>query len=402
MKKLIIVLVAVFCVLFSGVYFVGEMAKTEIQKEINQSNNSLLTMELLSYQKSFFSAKAEMKISIELEGQAPLQVFVHSDISHYPYKALLVNHINLVDPVLEKKMATFFKAKDWLVSKEEINLLGNMSGKIALAKGEFISQTERFNTAPLNLAYEYNVDEKKGSFDINWAGLEGDIYDETFVVKDLSLQASFTQVDKSDLVDYQYHLEVEQLEFVKALHRLATKGIVLEGESKISIDQLTVNSETNWKVEEFENGPEVFLNNHIDLSLSELNLIALTKLKSSFEDTTLMRQAFGHLVSLGAIIDLKTLYSETPWGQVNSQLKMNIQAGVASDEVLSNPLVLIDYTNGELSLSLPKKLSEQSDVGGLLQVGILTGVLKAQNEALILESSLDRGELTVNGNVLPL
>jgi len=402
MKKLIIILVAVFCILLSGIYFVGEMAKTEIQKEINQSTNSLLTMELLSYQKSFFSAKAEMKISIELEGQAPLQVFVHSDISHYPYKALLVNHINLVDPVLEKKMVTFFKAKDWLVSQEEINLLGNMSGKIALAKGEFINKKKRFNTAPLNFAYEYNVEEKKGSFDIDWAGMDGSIYDEKFSIKGLSIQAAFTQVNNNDLVDYRYDFKVSQLGFTKALHRLSMKAISLKGASKISADKLTVNTDTNWEIEEFQNGANTFLNNHIDLALSELNLIALTKLKSNLEDTTLMRKAFGHLVSLGAIVDLKTLYSETPWGEVSSQLKMNIQAGVASDEVLSNPLVLIDYTNGELNLSLPKKLSEQADVGGLLQVGILTGVLKEQNETLVLESTLDRGELTVNGNVLPL
>ena len=402
MKKLIIVLVAVFCVLLSGIYFVGEMAKTEIQKQINQSNNSLLTMELLSYQKSFFSAKAEMKISIELEGQAPLQLLVHSDISHYPYKALLVNHINLVDPVLEKKVVTFFQTKDWLISQEEINLLGNMSGKIALAKGEFISKAEHFNTAPLNLAYEYNVDEKQGAFDIDWAGMDGNIYDETFSVKDLSLQASFTQVNNSELVDYQYDFKVSQLAFIKALHRLSMNAISLQGTSEISADKLTVNTDTNWKIEEFQNGTDTFSNNHIDLVLSELNLVALTKLKSNLEDTTLMRKAFGHLVSLGAIVDLKTFYSETPWGEVNSQLKMNIQAGVASDEVLSNPLVLIDYTNGELNLSLPKKLSEQTDVSGLLQVGILTGVLKEQDEALVLESSLDRGELTVNGNILPL
>ncbi|WP_298939522.1 DUF945 family protein [uncultured Psychromonas sp.] len=402
MKKLIIVFVAVFCVLLSGIYFVGEMAKTEIQKQINQSNNSLLTMELLSYQKYFFSAKAEMKVSIELEGQVPLELLVHSDISHYPYKALLVNYINLVDPVLEKKVVAFFQTKDWLISQEEINLLGNMSGKIALAKGELIKQKKRFNTAPLNFTYEYNVEEKQGSFDIDWAGMDGNIYDETFSVKDLSLQASFTQVKNSDLLDYQYNLEVDQVAFIKRLHRLSMKAISLEGASEISADKLTVDTDTNWKIEKFQNGADTFSNNHINLAFSELNLIALTKLKSNLEETTLMRQAFGHLVSLGAIIDLKTLYSETPWGEVNSQFKMNIQAGVAGDEVLSNPLVLIDYTNGELNLNLPKKLSEQADVGGLLQVGILTGVLKEQNETLVLESTLDRGELTVNGNVLPL
>ena len=402
MKKLIIILVAVFCILLSGIYLVGEMAKTEMQKEMNQSNNSLLTMELLSYQKSFFSAKAEMKISIKMEGQAPLQLLVHSDISHYPYKAILVNHINIIDPVLEKRMVTFFQTKDWLVSREEINLLGNMSGKIALAKGEFINKKKRFNTAPLNLAYEYNVEEKQGSFDIDWAGLDGSIYDEKFSIKDLSLQAAFNQVNNSDLVDYQYDFTVSQLAFTKALHHLSMKTISLEGTSEISPDILTVDTDTNWKIEEFQNGTDTFLNNHIDLALSELNLIALTKLKSNLEDTTLMRKALGHLVSLGAIVDLKTLYSDTPWGEVSSQLKMNIQAGVAGDEVLSNPLVLIDYTNGELNLNLPKKLSEQADVGGLLQVGILTGVLKEQNETLVLESTLDRGELTVNGNVLPL
>jgi len=209
-------------------------------------------------------------------------------------------------------------------------------------------------------------------------------------------------VNDSDLIDYQYKAEIEEFKFIQSPQHLSMKAIELAGKNQAGKGKLTVNTDNTWKVKEFQNGQQLFMNNHIKLSLSELNLAALSKLKASIANPRLLLQELTRLASLGGHINLQTLQSDTPWGRVDGQLIMDIQRGLAATEISNNPLSLIDYSNGELSLSLPQALLQQPDVGNFVKMGIQSGVLKKQQQQLTLQASLDRGELMINGQVIPM
>lgn len=402
MKKTLIPIFLLLFVILGGTYFVGEMTQKELYKQVKQSKTQLIQIELLSYQKSFFTANAEMKLSIPVKGQLPLKILVNSDITHYPYKAKAITHFSLVDIKRDKQLVTFFQTKDWLTSQEEVNLFGNVSGQVQLVAGMFESESERLNILPLEVLYQYNLSEKKGTLEVDWAGFSGEIHDQVFDVNTVSVNASFTKVNDSDLIDYQYKAEIEEFKFIQSPQHLSMKAIELAGKNQAGKDKLTVNTDNTWKVKEFQNGQQLFMNNHIKLSLSELNLAALSKLKASIANPRLLLQELTRLASLGGHINLQTLQSDTPWGRVDGQLIMDIQRGLAATEISNNPLSLIDYSNGELSLSLPQALLQQPDVGNFVKMGIQSGVLKKQQQQLTLQASLDRGELMINGQVIPM
>ena len=402
MKKVLILILLLLFVLLGSTYVVGTMTQNELYKQVQQSKNRTIPMELMSYHKSFFRAKAEIKISIPVEGQAPIQVLVNSDITHYPYKAKAITQFSLLDIKKDKKLTTFFQTKDWLTSQEEITLLGDVSGKVTLAEGMFKSHVERFNTAPLQMFYQYSLSDKLGSLAINWPGLSGQVHDQIFSVDTVLVNASFAKVNDSSLIDYHYQAQIDQLKFIRAPQHLSLKEIDLVGKNEVDKGLLTVDTENNWQIKEFQNGQQIFMNNHIKLLLSELNLEALFKFKESISNPQFIHQALSHLASLGLRVNLQTLQSETPWGRVDGRLILDIQRGLAATDILNNPLSLIDYTNGELNLTLPQALLQQPNVGNLVKIGVQRGVLKKEKQQLTLQSSLDRGELIVNGHVIPM
>lgn len=400
MKKSIIYMVVLCGMLLVSTFFVGEMLQNNLYKLF--SHQSGVKIELIQYQKSFFSAKMQVKVSVPIENRAPLVFFISSDIKHYPYKATKVNHITFPDPELAAKMVQFFNDKDWLNYREEIDLFGTLTGRITIAKGMFNNQLEYFQSQPLNVSYEYDLNNYAGQLHINWGGFNSKTEETSFYMKGLIVQTSFSSVDETDFINYQYHSKIESIELKEASSRLAAKVVWLQGDSEVSADKLTLNTQNNLKIADYWDGEKLFSDNQFNLSLSGLNLAELSRLKSGSQQPDEIQQALQDIFKRGAHIDLKDLRSITPWGGIVGHVNMVLQPGGNLMEVVVNPLNLIDYLDGELSLSLPKKLLSLSDIGTFLKVGVESGLLEQIDERLLLHSSLDRGELVINGNVIPM
>ena len=401
MKKLITILFVLFLSYAVSTFVVGERIKTEFQHAIKQMNSEQMVTELIAYKKSFFTSTVQVKIMIPIEGQGALQFLIDSDINHYPYKAVVNHHIILLDPEMANTVASFFQTKEWFHSHQEIDLLGRVSGKIELALGSFTYLHESLNSKPLTFDYQYDLNEQAGDFNLEWGGFYGDLENLLVDAKALKVDAHFSLLKGTHLIDYQYTSQLELFALTLADNDLMFKGVWLQGQSTVGEDRLTVDGVNHLKIESYHSGNHEFTDNNIRLSLSGLNLAALTVIKSDNGDPQVIDQALSELLRYGANINLQTLRSTTPWGEIDGQLKMDILPGSMLTEVIENPFVLIDYINGELNLSLPQKLSHQVDVGDFLQIGLMNGVFKQEDDQLTLQSSLDRGELTVNGEIIP-
>ena len=403
MKKSILLIILFFCcLLLISIYFVGEKAQEELHQQIAQLDNPELHVELLSYKKSFFTAQADINMTISAEGNPPLRLTVHSDILHYPYKAQVTSIFSLLDKNVEEKINHYFQTTQWLTSQMEMNVLGNLSGEFILAKGGVANEHETISTAPMYLTYHYDLEKHAGSLAVDWDGLNGQIKNEKFAAEGFSFNTNFTNLIGSTLFNYQYELQLNQFDFFRSLQHLSLKKIVLQGKSTVSQDNLTVDTESDWKIDEIHNGQQVFHQNQVILLLSKLNIDALYRFKASLNAQGFSPSALSQLMSLGAHIDLQKLHSETPWGEVNGKLLMDIQKGLNASDIQKNPLSLIDYTNGHLNLNLPQGLVQQPTLSSFIQMGVNSGVLQPQGEQLSLETSLDRGELTINGKVIPM
>lgn len=391
--------------LCGSTYFVGEMLQKSLEKLFTQAGG--LETELVSYEKSFLTAKMQVKVTIPIDNEMPLVVLIYSDIYHYPYKATKINHITFLDTQVDVKLTQFFQHKAWLDYREEFDLLGNMSGEIHMLAGTFDNQIERFKSKPLAIHYQYNLGERSGDINVEWPGFNGEIDDTIIEAANIKFNADFTATTQIGLIDYVYLAEVESVSLRQFQNKLLTKNtgfnrIWLKGDSRIGKDKLTVDTQNNLKVAEYSNGQQSFVDNQFNLSLSRLDLAALMTIKSGNEDPLIIQQALSVLFQRGANINLHSLRSTTPWGAIDGQFNMDLQPGANLMEVVGNPLNLIDYLNGELSLQLPEVLLYQPSVGPYLQVGVDNHLLQEQGEQLLLESSLDRGELVINGNVIPM
>ena len=401
MKKLTLISLAVFFIFLGSTYFIGETAQSELSKLLEKQHSSQIKTELISYEKSFFSAKVKLKMTLPVENSEQLEVLVDSDIKHYPYKATFTNHFTMLDSRPAQKIENFFQTKDWITSSGEVNLLGNITSEFTLVEGSFKSAGEALHTQPINIIYQYNLMNKHNGVNIEWDGLELQTQKMTFNSKGINASYHFSMVANTELLNYDYQAQINQLEITTPQADLLIQDADIAGTSKISEDGLTVDTANNWKVKTYNDGKNTFTDNHINLALSDLNLQALT-LKKSEARASAVQQSLSSLLERGVKINFENVHSITPWGEIDGKLKLDIQPGAVLAEVAVNPLALIDYMNGSLDLSLPKKLSELAAMQRPIQMGLASGVLKEEGEKLTVSSRLDRGELIVNERVIPL
>ncbi|WP_409440185.1 DUF945 family protein [Psychromonas sp. GE-S-Ul-11] len=403
MRKLFIIsILIVGCLLLGSTYFVGVQIEKTLKEQIAQLDSPDVDVQLLDYHKSFFHTHADFKVLVSLPERAPLEIIMASDITHYPYKARSVNTMQLSDQALQNKLNTFFQTEDWFSSTEEINVFGKVQGKLSLPKGLYETSQETLNTGPLTLTYDYDLKNQQSDMKLNWGGFNGVVESDHFAAKDISIVASFIKLEAANLVDYQYKADIGEFDFQRADKQLTLQQASLSGASTTADDRLTLNSQNTWKVKSLHNGPQTFTDTELSLALNKLNIAALNELKMNIDDPEVMHKALSYLVSLGVNVDLDKLHSKTPWGQVSANLKMDVQPNVALQTVTNNPLMLIDYSNGTLNLSLPQSLLGESVFTGLLQMALNNGILAQDADKLSLQATLDRGELIVNDRVIPM
>ena len=395
-------MLTVSCLLLGATYFVGVQVEKTLKEQIGQLDSPDVDVQLVSYHKSFFHAQADFKVLVSLPERPPLEIMIASDITHYPYKASSVNTMKLSDQSLQNKLDTFFQTEDWFSATEEINLLGKVAGTLSLPKGFYETPQETLDTEPLTLTYDYDLKSQKSDLNVDWGGFNGVVENEHFAAKDIAIAASFVKLEAAHLVDYQYQADIGEFDFQRADKQLTLQQASLSGASLTAVDKLTLSSVNAWKVKTLRNGPLTYADTEFSLSLNNLNIAALNELKMNIDEPDLMHQALSYLVSLGMDIELNKLHSKTPWGEVNANLALDIQPNIALQNVTNNPLMLIDYSNGALNVSLPQSLLGQSGFTGLLQVALNNGILAENAGELSLQATLDRGELTVNDTVIPM
>ncbi|MDA7746383.1 YdgA family protein [Psychromonas sp.] len=410
MKKSITILFVIVCVLLVSTAFVGEMTQAELQKitvhhsseKSQQTMTQQVQIELLSYDKSFFTANMKMQVTIPIENESPLQLLVESNIHHYPYKATTESHVTFLDGDLAQKVESFFNTKEWLSAREEISLFGNVTGEMKVVNGAYKDNDESFNSNPLTLIYQYNLSDESGEFGLDWAGFDGQASGVVFELQRIEVQSAFSTINNIGLRDYQYQMDVEKISIEQELNDLIIQGLWLKGHSETAHSQTTMSSRNHLKIKEYQQNNQVFRDTDVNLLLSGLNLQAMEVIKSGNQEVAVIQQALSDLLGQGVNIHLQTLRSTTPWGEVDAAFNIDIEPGAVLGEVVNYPLVLIDYINGEIDLSLPQQLSLQPDVGSFLQMGVMSGLLIEEEDKLTLQTSLDRGELILNGKIIEM
>lgn len=405
MKKLLIGLCLIIITLLSTTYFVGEMVYNETQQLFSQQQQQGFSAKLISYDKRFLEATAVSEISIDVEGEAPVELTVSSTIKHYPYKAVITNQIHFTDPELQTKVQDYFSSENWISSVEEMNLFGQLSGQLKVLPGRYENAHEQFSTKALQLDYHLDLHDYSGKIKAEWQGAQGQTPTLVFSLADLQISSNFNLLLEHGKSDYVAH--IADVAIQQEGMRSQFQGLKLSGSSHAGDKADTIDNINEWLVEHYQTDTgnvsrQEFINNHIKFSVKGLYAPAVHMLSEAADDQQKTQKALAQLMAHGVRFTLEKLNSQTPWGEVDGTLDVSLQQGALLTDVIANPFILLDYISGKANLLLPKVLLEVPSVKEPLQMGIATGILKRQDNNLTLETQFEKGELTVNGQVIPL
>lgn len=384
------------------IYFVADMAEKEIKIVLSENQSVDFSVELISYQRDFFTATAISEVHIIADQVSTLSFKITTTVDHYPYQAVLHNHIEIVDEIMAKKIETYFGTTQWITSVEKINLFSQLSGQLTVAAGKYKSESEAVTSEPLVINYQVDLKNENADLTLNWAGLSGK--SDGMVVNVNALQLTAHVSELSTLSDYDYQLKIKTIKVLQDDHHWLLDGVALKGSSQQG-QKKTVNTTNNLIINTYQINTgelQTYTDNRLKLALTGLYQPAFELLNTGSDDDQEIENTLVELVNHGAQLTLSQLKSQTPWGEVDGQLDLVLDKGASLVDILINPYILFDYMSGNASLALPLSLLDESAVKEPLQMGLRTGFLEKKGQTLNLQTSFQQGELMVNGRVIPL
>ncbi len=403
MKKIIISLVTFTVIYLSMTFFVGNMVEKEIKETFSESKALDLSIELVNYERHFFIANAISKVKVTIDPQTTITLNVTSTIFHFPYQALIKNNIEIADKILAKKAEKYFGTPNWLFSEEKINIFSQLTGRLTAPSGEYVNELENLRTAPLLLSYQIDLKNKNADMQLDWAGLKGLIDGTAITLNNLQLNGHIDELKNKN--DYDYKLTLGTMSLEQYDHHSLLEGFVLKGSSQQGKTEQTIDTSNELILASYQlnnDSKQIFANNHVKFSITDLYQPAFERLNNSSDDAQEIEEALTELIYHGGQLRLSQLISQTPWGEVKGSFDVMLDQGISLINVVENPYTLLDYISGDANLRLPIKLLEEPSLSDLLQVGVMTGFLLQKEQTLHLETSFLQGELIVNGQVIPL
>lgn len=405
MRKLLITVVTLATIWLSMTYFVASLAEKEIKNLLVESAQEKVSIELLSYQRHFFSAQAITKVTFkgDVEGDDDFSLQITSRIHHYPYQAIIKNSIIFARESLTEKAHRYFSTSQWITSEEKINLFSQLTGRLKIVAGRYESETESLSTEPLLLDYNIDLKNKKGDLTLHWAGVTARTLSHYVDLQSLQLTSHFEKLVKQG--DYDYLLKIEKIAYQQDQHRSVLEGFDLQGSSLQNDKNSTIDSHNELRIKRYQvnaDNKQIFTQTHIKLDVTGLYQPAFKLLNSGAGNAQEIEEALISLVDHGAKLKIFKLSSQTPWGEMKVKLDLILDEGTPLTGILINPYILFDYMSGNANFLLPVSLLDEPLFSKPIQMGVMSGFLQQNAQTLNLQASFQQGELIVNGRVIPL
>lgn len=409
MKKLVGLLLFLVSALLTSTYYVGTITEQKTHELIAEYSSDDVQIEIVHYDRHFFSASVTTQVSFNDETLSGSGVQVHSEITHYPYKAVSINHLSFLDDTLNDKFNRYFSTAAWFISKEEFTLWGNLKGTLLLPAGHYEGNDEVLSSEPININYNVDLKKNKGTVHANWNGIVIKTKSENLQLENLVISSAFSNDSTlSEAWQYTYEMKIDKL-----TQRTAVSGeiaslfesVLLTGGSQNSDTQERVNTNNTLKIKRYQLGKDEklqFLNNEFVINMNDLYQPALDSINERAVFSEQTSNSLAELVKHGFNFSIPRLHSETPWGNIDGKFNFILDKGAVLPDILNNPYLLLDHGEGSLNFSLPQVFLNFPNIGGILTSLLQSGLLIIEDEKLILDGTYNRGELIINNEFIPL
>ena len=409
MKKLVGLLLFLVIVLLTSTYYVGKITEQKTHELIAEYSSDDVQIEIVDYDRHFFSASVTTQVSFNDETLSGSGVQVRSEITHYPYKAVSINHLSFLDDTLNDKFNRYFSTDAWFVSKEEFTLWGNLKGTLLLPAGHYEGNDEVLSSESININYDIDFKQNKGTVNGDWNGIVIKTKSENLQLENLVISSTFSNDSTlSKAWQYTYDMKIDKLTQRSAMSgEIASlfESVLLTGGSKSSDNQERVNTNNSLKIKRYQLGKDEelqFLNNEFVINMDDLYQPALDSINESAVFSEQTSNSLAELVRHGFNFSIPRLHSETPWGDIDGKFDFLLNEGAVLPDVLNNPYLLLDHGEGSLNLSLPQVFLNFPNIGDILAPLLQSGLLIIEDKKLILDGTYNSGELMINNEFIPL
>jgi len=414
MKKTLIAAAVLAAAGVGSVYYVGSYTQQQVATLIEQTNqqNNGVTAKLVSYDKGFFSAQSQVELTIE-HPEFPdqqWQLLSVANIEHWPYKAVVNSTVSVVDDATKVIVEELFGTAAPLTARDEVNVFGKLQGQAQLAPIDLADTGNSVKMTPVTMNYTMDLNKMSGHSLIKLASL--DIQgDESFTLTGIEIDGEFAQLADTALMTYDYRFKLDEAKVLSDDGSVDLNQLSLQTAFKKGVQSDTLDTNMALNVGKYVlMGDEnlAFSNTALELNVTGLDQAALVGISNlqtdpSQLDEALVQQLFLDLAGKGAQVSISKLASQTPWGDVNADVSINLPAGVINETIFSTgPQAALAQITGSANASLPEKLLTAPGVGDQLNFAMMMGILAKEGEALVLKGTLKDGQLVVNDNTFPI
>lgn len=357
---------------------------------------------MISYDKGFFESNLKSTVSVQVDLEPEVTFVINTVIRNYPYKATLTSQIKFKSAELNKKAKEYFSTSQWLSSEMQVTLWEQLSGDVLMGPGTYQKGKEMLSNNDLNIHYSFNLKDQSGSFSVDLASFKATNASTNIILDKLFLSSEFNA--KSMRAPSNYLLSVQDVRGNILSETFHLQDMIFEGDSKASASGDKINSTNMLKMASYQVGAikNIYTDNEIQFNISNLDADTLEKLNEATENSADIEALLIELVQKGFDVDLESLKSTTPWGNVQGSLALSVQKGALLRNIMLNPFVLLDYVEGNADLRLADDFLKEPSFAFLLELALRSEILKKQDGQLILDAQLKQGELVVNGKNFPL
>ena len=411
MKKRVSLFIFFLIIVLIAVYFVGKITEQKTREIIAKYSSDDMQISIVNYEKHFFSADVTTQLTFKNGPSSDITIQVISEITHYPYKAVSLNHLSFLDKQLNDNFTSYFSTDNWFISKEEFTLWGTLEGTLTLPAGHYEENGEIVSSEAINIHYDIDLKNNNGSMNLDWPAITVKTETENIQLEKLLFSSTFSNFDMSKMgSNWQsvYDLKIAKLtQTSPASKRLSSlyEDISLSGGSENNGKKERVNTTSALKIKRYQQGEDEkmqFLNNEFAIEIKDLYQPALINTSDNAIFSQQTESVVAALINHGFNFSIPKLHSQTPWGDIDGEFNMVLNEGGTLIELLNNPYLLLDYGEGELNLSVPKIFLNFPRFGGLLVSLLNSGFLVAEDEKLILDGTYKSGELIINNEFIPL
>ncbi|KPU82810.1 hypothetical protein JI57_03380 [Psychromonas sp. PRT-SC03] len=402
MKKGLMAIFVVVALLLSGTYFMGEKVYKETHQFFSQQNENGISYHIINYEKGFFESNLESTVTLQVDSGASVTFVINTLIKNYPYKATLDSQIKFKSTSLNKKAEQYFSTSQWFSSEMQVSLLGRLSGDFGVVAGAYKNAQETLSNEALNLHYSLNLKDKSGMFAMDVANFKVANQLINVDVTNFSLSSHFNAL--SIRAPSEYAVNVQDVRVKINNGNIHIKDITFKGDSTSSKsgDKINSNNQLDMAYYQFGTDKNIYTDSEIQLNFSDIDADTLDKLNQATENSAIIEGLLIQLVQKGFNVDLKSLKSTTPWGNIAGSMHISVQKGAPLRNILTNPFVLLDYVDGNAHLNISEVFLKEPSFAFVLQLALSSQLLQKQDKQLKLEAQLKKGELVVNGKQFPL